>query len=401
MRPEFSPFRPGQPADIELFIGRSEQISRVRQLVTTAANNRFQIAFLTGDRGIGKTSLASFVRYLVDRDEAAATAHVMLGGVDEVDKFVRNTLESIVKDTVGKPWYGNVTEVFSERVESVGVFGVSIRLRFTQDEMREVTNSFPEALRKIQDSVSQNRSALFIILDDIDTLAGIPEFANWLKSLVDVIAISREPTNVSILLVGLKETRDRLISLQPSLARAFDVIDIKPWSVDESAHFFDVYFASVDGEVDPEGLRIMANMAGGLPVVAHEIGDAVYRCTSEYPVEFNDAISGTLTAAENLGHKMLKPQVIEALRSEKYREILKILPENPVVNTFRRSELIERLPPASVNAVDPFLRRMRDLGAIVPDTEGGRGFYRFTNPAHYLYFWQQSYSARNGSSDAS
>lgn len=369
-------------------------------MVTTAANNRFQIAFLTGERGIGKTSLAAFVRYLVERDETAATSHVMLGGIDSLDTFVRSTLEHIIKDNAGKPWYKSVKDIFGQHVESVGLFGISIRLHFSEDEMREVADSFPEALRRIQANVAQDRPSLFIVLDDIDSLASIPAFANWLKSIVDAIAIDNSPTNAAVLLVGLEETRRQLIGLQPSLARVFDLVDIRPWSADESKVFFKMYFESVGGQVDPNALQFMTKMAGGLPVVAHEIGDAVYRSTSEYPVDFKDAATGIIAAAESLGHKMLRPQIIEALQSKRYREILGILPEEPMMDTFRRSELMARLPADTAGSVDAFLKRMRDLGAIVPAPEHGRGVYRFTNPIHYLYFWQQSQSVRNGSPNA-
>ncbi len=396
MKPEHSPFRPGQPADLELFVGRAEQISRVTQLVTNAAHGRFQIAFLTGERGIGKTSLASFARYLAERDETAATSHVFLGDIDAVDRFVHQTLEHIVKDNVGKPWYKNIVQIFGERVDSIGLFNVSIKLRFTPDDMHAATNSFPQALRTIQTSLAQERATLFIVLDDIDSIAQSSDFAHWLKSMVDTIAIDQTPTNVTLLLVGLEEARRSLITLQPSLARVFDVIDVQPWNQQESEDFFRKCFDSVDGSIDADALLFMTQMTGGLPVVAHEIGDAVYRLAVKYPVDMDVAIRGTLRAAEAIGHKILQPQIVEALRSAEYREILRTLPKQPLTHEFRRSELIERLPPDSGRAVSAFLRRMRGLGAITQDPERGRGAYRFTNPAYYLYFWLQSYSVRNG-----
>ena len=396
MDPDLSPFRPGQPADIELFVGRSQQIERVTQLVRASAANRFQIAFLTGDRGIGKTSLASFARYLVERDQTAATSHVMLGGVDSLDGFVQRTLEQIIKDNSDRPWYQNILDIFGSRIQSVGLFGVSINLQFTAAEMDEVTNAFPEALRTIQSRLDDDRPSLFVVLDDINALAELPEFANWLKSTVDAICIHRTPTKVTLLLVGLEETRRSLISMQPSLARVFDVIDLSLWTQDECERFFTTYFNSVNGSIEPAALQFMAEMTGGLPVVAHEIGDAVYRATAEYPVKLADATAGLISAAEILGHKMLRPQIVEALQSERYREILRMLPTGPLTRRFRRSELIDRLPPESVRSVDAFLRRMRALGAIAQDPDRGRGAYVFTNPAYDVYFWQQSYSVRNG-----
>ena len=102
----------------------------------------------------------------------------------------------------------------------------SINLRFTPTELEEVTKAFPDALRTIQSRLEDSRPSLFLVLDDIDALAELPDFANWLKSTVDTIALHRSPTRVAILLVGLEETRRSLLSLQPSLARVFQVIDI-------------------------------------------------------------------------------------------------------------------------------------------------------------------------------
>ena len=44
------------------------------------------------------------------------------------------------------------------------------------------------------DSLKGHRRALFLILDDINDLAGSEEFANWLKSMVDEIATSLSGT---------------------------------------------------------------------------------------------------------------------------------------------------------------------------------------------------------------
>jgi len=228
--------------------------------------------------------------------------------------------------------------------------------------MQEVTNAFPEALRTIQTKLEGNRPSLFIVLDDIDDLAELPDFANWLKSTVDSIAIHRSPTKVTLLLVGLEETRRSLLALQPSLARVFQVVDIFPWTQEESEGFFTTYFDSVNGTLEPDALHFMADMTGGLPVVAHEIGDAVYRTTEEYPVMLSDAINGITNAARILGHKMLQPQIVEALQSERYREILRILPTGPLTRRFRRSELIDRLPDESVRSVDALSSTHAEVG---------------------------------------
>ena len=53
MTPETSPFQPGRPVPVELFVGRHEAIERLCGLVRTANRGKFRIGFITGERGIG------------------------------------------------------------------------------------------------------------------------------------------------------------------------------------------------------------------------------------------------------------------------------------------------------------------------------------------------------------
>ena len=76
MNPESSPFTPGQLVPVELFMGRTAEIERLRGMVAASARGRFRIGFVSGERGIGKSSLTAFVRRLVETDNDAMGCHV-------------------------------------------------------------------------------------------------------------------------------------------------------------------------------------------------------------------------------------------------------------------------------------------------------------------------------------
>jgi hypothetical protein len=61
---------------------------------------------------------------------------------------------------------------------------------------------------------------------------------------------------------------------------------------------------------------------------------------------------------------------------------------------FRRQDLIAKLAPDEKKVMDNFLRRMRQLGALISDDETGQGSYRFPNRLHALYFWMESQRAK-------
>jgi predicted ATPase len=205
MNPESSPFSPGQPVPAEFFVGRIEEIERLRSMVMGALNNRFKVGFVTGERGIGKSSLVSFVRHLVDREQAVAGCHVFLGGVRELPEMVRRTFDRLLKDSIEKPWHSKVREFFGQHVREVGLFGISMELSLTPQDLSMITHDFVPSVRRLLDRLSGDRRALLLILDDINGLASSVDFANWLKSIVDEIATSEQGLAMCLLVVGLEE----------------------------------------------------------------------------------------------------------------------------------------------------------------------------------------------------
>ncbi|MDP2982074.1 MAG: ATP-binding protein [Candidatus Latescibacter sp.] len=73
---EDSPFKPGSPVPVELFVGRTAQIQEIIRYVKQTAAGKQENVFLSGERGIGKSSLASFIRQWVIKNENFLTIHV-------------------------------------------------------------------------------------------------------------------------------------------------------------------------------------------------------------------------------------------------------------------------------------------------------------------------------------
>lgn len=392
-----SPFTPGLPVPVEFFVGRLNEIEEIKAKVTSALSGRLEVGFLIGERGIGKSSLASFVRFLSERDHQVLGLHTFLGGVASLEEMVRRVFDRLLKESVGKVWHDKVKQFFGNHIRQVGLFGVSVEFGATPQDLRRMVHDFAPALRNLVERVKDEKKGIFLILDDINGLASSPDFANWLKSLVDEIATSQQPLPVCLLLVGLEERRQALIGLQPSLARVFDLIEIRAWSKEETATFYKNAFSSVGIEVEDPAIDLLVRYTGGLPVLAHEIGDAAFTLDNDGRIDRDDATKAVIAAADIIGHKHLEPQVFRAIRSARYRSILRKLARQPFEATFQRSEVRKRLSGDEVRVFDNFLRRMSELNVLTKDLERGAGAYRFTNLLHYLYFMIEAAHARGSS----
>ena len=389
MNPETSPFRPGRPVPIEFFVGRSAEIERLRSMVRRSAQGTVSVGFVTGERGIGKSSLAAFVRHLVEQDSYAVGCHVYLGGVDEVPEMLRQTFHRLLNESVDKPWHKQLLSFLGNRVQRAGLFGITLDLKLTDDDLATLARDFVPSMKRLLDSLPSPKQTIFLVLDDINGLARSEAFANWLKSSVDEFATSSAPkAGLCILVVGLEERRRELVEGQPSLARVFELIDIAPWSDEEVSDFYKRSFERAGAVVSRDDIKGLVQYTGGMPVLAHEIGDAVWRTARTREIRNNEIVRGIIVAAEVIGSKLLEPSIFRAIQSERYRSILRQIADRPRTR-FKRSEVLERLTGEDRRSLDNFLRRMKDLGAIEPDPEI-RGGYRFPNRLHALYFFMEA-----------
>lgn len=382
MNPDASPFHPGAFVEPEFFVGREEQVERARGLVRSSALGRVTAGFITGERGIGKSSMARYVRQAVEKLDGVVGCQVPLGGITDLDTMVVHTWKRLLQQSADRPWYGRVAGFFGDRVQSVGLFGVQLALG--PGEENDIRHTFVQSVHRLVRSLAPERKSLLLILDDVNGMATSRGFANWIKSTLEELQIAHDDARLCLLLVGLEEQRQHLIREQPSIARVFDLIDIAPWSPGEATDFFRTVFSAHGVDLRDDHLSTLVRFSGGLPVLAHEIGDAVWRKAAS--TDFTDAEvgRGIAEAADLVGTKFLQPQMLRAIRSEHYRSILRrIADEKPL--GFRRDDLMKRLPGHEHRVLDAFLRRMQKLGALVEDPESPGG-YRFPSLLYAVYF---------------
>lgn len=394
MTKEYSPFTPGVPVPIDFFVGRINELKTLVNKAKAACQGRLERAFVYGERGIGKSSLCHMARIIAEKESEILGVHVFLGGVASLQEMTRRIFEKLLKDSIDRPWYEKVKSFLGKHVREVGLFGVNIEFNADEKELNQLINGFASSLRNLIQRLGEEKKGLMIILDDLNGLAGSVEFANWLKSLVDEIATASSPLPLLLVLVGLPERRTQLFQSQPSLTRVFDPIEIKKLSEEETKKFYEQSFSQVQAKIDPDALEMLWRYSGGYPVLAHEIGDAVFKTDSDNHIDSDDALDGILRAADVIGQKYIEPQIYDALKSSKYRSILRKLAKGPFNTQLKRKEAVANLSDEEARSFDNFLQRMKKLGVLVEDPDAGPGSYRFISELHYLFIWLEARRAQ-------
>src|ERR1700689_2581090 len=100
-----NPFTPHQPIDPTYFAGRFQEILKINSALNQSRHEKTQHLLLTGDRGIGKTSLALYARYLAKTPNDAfksdfrfATAYFTVERDMKLDDVCRGLTAALLED---------------------------------------------------------------------------------------------------------------------------------------------------------------------------------------------------------------------------------------------------------------------------------------------------------------
>lgn len=390
-----SPFTPGKPVPIEYFIARLKEIERLKRAINQTSCGRNENIFIAGERGIGKSSLAGFIRYLAEKEYDFIGAHCFLGGVRDLEGMIRVIFQRLLQEVSDKTIFDKLKNVFSKYIKEITLFGVGVEFTTDRSELRTLLDNFLPAIKKINETIKDRKNGVILILDDLNGITDVSEFAQFLKSFVDELATSRDSLPLLIVLVGITERREDLIKHQPSIARIFDIIDLIPMDESESKKFFNNMFGKQNISVTPKALSLMVMLSGGLPMLMHEVGDAIFWLDKDDYIDEKDATNGIFVAADVVGRKYLDSQVYRELRSETHRSILRRIGKLPLGTSFKRKAILERVPDRERKTFDNFIRRTKRLG-IIGETEI-RGEYRFINQLYHLYVWLEAFRAEKES----
>ena len=388
--PDRNPFTPGSPVPVDLFVGRTQQLQEVTRYIDQAAAGRLQNVFLSGDRGMGKSSFAAYLRQIAIRRNNMVGVHTYLGGVTSLEDLVRHVLDGVLQETREQDWFERISGLFGDRIQQVGMFGVSVKFDPPREDLTGLARNFPEALGNLVASISERKSGLILVLDDINGLADTPYFAHWYKSFADSVATHFGHFPVLVLVVGTTDKWDALAAVQPSLMRVFQPVDIPRLGDGEVEGFFVKAFDGVEMEIEDDAMRMLVQYSSGLPILMQEIGAGVYWGTSNAVIRRWDATRGLVSAAHSVGTKYLDPVFYRTVRSKHYRSIVRKIARESFGSQFTRNDVMGRLDKNELMVFDNLLRRLRELGIVEQDVEEGRGAYRFVNTLYPVYMYMES-----------
>lgn len=386
-----SPFFPGQPVPPEMFTGRVDQIELLMSRGASQISTGKPVAvFVEGEYGIGKSSIAKFVSWVAEERYGILPIYASIGGTKSIDDVAAAIMEATIRTGVFDPTRKEkVRNWVGDYVGHQSLFGLNVNLQAIKRDAPALASPYGILgfLEEAAERLGKGRSSgVFLILDEINGITQYPEFAHFVKGLIDTNAMNKAPLPLLLMLCGVTDRRREMIQKHPPVDRIFDIIAIKPLQRDEVVDFFAKAFSFASIEVEPSVLDAFAYYSAGFPKLMHEIGDVAYWHDKDGKIDLDESFDIILATAEVVLQKYVDSQILGAIRSEDYRAILSTIAAlSPMSMEFTRAEVAQHLTPTQQTKLTSCLKRMRDLGVFrLSETHGT---YEWVNRMVRLSLW--------------
>ena len=377
-----SPFQPGHPVSPYYFKGRTKIVKKILRYLNKAEKGDVQHYFITGKKGMGKSSLARYVQDFVQ--DKMVGVYISNKGNHSLENLVKQILEELINSAPKDSIKSKIKNIFGDYVESIEVKGNKFNFKLDEYASRDIVDNFLYYLNKSYEKLCTEKG-IFLIIDDINGLSESKEFVDWYKKFADSIEMKDYNIPLYILLAGYPEKFNSLVNRDESFSRIFHYNHIDYLNSKEITEFFQDTFDSVGIKCDDDSLKYMVTFSEGIPLMMQEIGDSVFWEVEENIVNKEYAIKGIVEAGRLIGKRQIKPVMDKSIRSKNYESILMKLGDKGV-DSFKKSDFEKFLSPSEKKVFSKFLQRATELNILESIGKDKSGEYKFSNRLYLVYF---------------
>ena len=379
-----TPFEPGRPVSPSNFKGRrNDCIKIIRYLPNVIRNGVPEHFFISGKRGMGKTSFIQYVARIAEDNFQMIPIQFNNNDGSSVEELILKLIEKLSDEFDKGYWGKKFVDGFLKRINEIKIRGTGFSLEKQEILIRDIKRNFSQLLIEICENF-ENRG-IFIIVDDINGLSDNVEFTNWYKSLFESIQFNEYHVPVVFALISYPKEFTNLCLINESFSRMFKLIEIDKLENNEIEEFFRHSFEKM-GFIfkDDKSLDTMIYYSWGTPLIMQQIGESVLWNIRDSTIDEKIAIEGISDASIELGNKQIKAK-LNRIRSEHYEDILIKLGKNGMME-FKKSELANILEDNEKKVINSFLQRTKELGIIESVGKENSGEYTFVNRLYFAFF---------------
>lgn len=350
----YNPFKPNSPVGPGMFVGRMREVERLEYLLAQTREGNPGGFLLTGERGIGKSSLLLYARALADGAEVAGkrlrfivihtdvdATTTQIGLIRKIELGLRFSLEENERGrgAVRKFWE------FLQRVEAGGV---SLRDRSSAAPNETVIEEAAYSLAQTINAITTQRLAsefgvgdvydgALLLLDEADNASKELQLGAFLKLLIE--RVQRAGCDrLCVGVAGLPTVVDALRRSHESSLRLFEQLPLGVLSPTDQNAVIDIGLDlanqknSVPTTIDEDARNGLVYFSEGFPHFLQQFAYSAFAQDSDNHISAEDVLDaafGNGGAYELIGNRYYRDAFYNKIRQDSYRQVLHIMAGEP------------------------------------------------------------------------
>lgn len=410
---KFNPFSPSSPFPPGIFIGRMTEINRIETCLIQTKSGSPSHFMITGERGIGKTSLLNYIKYVaegsIELDGESLKYLVIDVDIDKnttelgLVKKIQMSANSVLR---GNEQTKAILKEIWEFISRIEAAGVKIKEKNKQESEELITEEFSYHLKDLFDKLCVARpgdnlhktiyDGILIIIDEADNASAELQLGSFFKLMTERLH-RRGVTKLMFGIAGLADLKNVLSLSHPSSLRIFEEIVVDRLSNDEVGQVIDICINRANSEnkettvIAQEARDLLINLSEGYPHFIQQYGYSAFYADKDNNIEVVDVVRGGFGkhgALELIGARYYRDNYYNKIQKDSYRQVLRIMADK-MNDWVTKAEILDKYS-GSKKTLDNAIRALRDR-KIILSKEGERGVYRLQHKG--FAWWIKMYNS--------
>ncbi len=360
---KINPFKPNSPVSPGMFAGRVKEIETIEKGFFQAKNGYPAHFLITGERGIGKSSLIEYVTHVSKGDIPSldhgsfnfVTISISISDRIGITSFIQ-LIDRHIKREIGKiEKVRNFLESTWEFVQRLRIMDSGIENKSTSDNPDLIVDDFSYSLSETCKRIinpekgEDKKDGIVFFVDEADNASPNLGLGFFIKTVTESLA-KHGCNNVMFVLAGLPEINDKLSASHQSSLRIFTELKIKELSVPDRHYVIDRGIEEGNKiNADPTAISAgakgqLSKLSEGYPHFIQQFAFSAFEHNTDGEISEEDVHGGAFNAGgalDAIGKRYYESNFFDQIKSDEYRQVLSIMAEN-MNNWISKKEIAQK-----------------------------------------------------------
>jgi len=257
----FNPFNPQLPARPDFFVGREPEIKQFEKFLTQTIYGSPMNMSITGNRGIGKTSLLVKLESIAKANKCLVLRlSYYEGDVKSLVDFANYLITNLRREFISKHPLAEITDWISN-IKPTITWG---DIRISIEDKHIVEEIFRQRLMKLWEEIKKDYNGVVILIDEAESIEKIEGILPFLREVFQRVS---EEANFMVILAGKLNFPERMSESFSPLNRFFPTHRLTTLTDKEIKAYVDKKLSAVDISIDENALQYVIDRCEGHPYV--------------------------------------------------------------------------------------------------------------------------------------